>query len=163
MLSESMQQALRAQRSIGVSSPEFEAGRQIPREFTGLGDDVRPPLSWTGVPDGTESQAIIVDDPDAPGGIFTHWTVWNLPPRTRNLDSDTDVRALGGVEGRNDFGTTGYRGPKPPSGTHRYQFRVFAVDKFLDLPPNANVNELWRHLAGRTRAWGELVGTFTKP
>ena len=104
-----------------------------------------------------------MDDPDASSGGFTHWTVWNLPPRIESLEAGAKVIPLGAIEGRNDAGRTGYVGPMPPSGTHRYVFRIFALDKFLDLPPNAPVNDVWTHLSKHTIAWGELVGTFTKP
>lgn len=163
MLTQSQQQALRAPQSIGVRSPAFNAGRAIPREYTGLGDDVSPPLEWTAVPDVTRAIAIVVDDPDAPGHTFTHWTAWNIGRATTSVHRDADIKALGGIEGRNDFGSAGYRGPKPPSGTHRYYFRVFALDEELPLAKNATVEEVWRHLARHTIAWGELMGTFTKP
>lgn len=163
MLSPAQQQALRAPKSIGIRSVAFQHGKQVPREFTGFGDDLSPPLEWTGVPNGAQSIALLVDDPDAPAGTFTHWAVWNLPPRLEGLEAGARVVPLGGIEGRNDFGTSGYRGPKPPSGTHRYFFRIFALDRSLDAPPNAPVEVLWRHLSGHTLAWGEIIGTFTKP
>lgn len=163
MLSPVQQRALRAPRSIGLSSVGFQHGKQIPREFSGYGDDINPPLAWTGTPSSTQALAIVMDDPDAPGGTFTHWTIWNLPPRIESLEAGAKVIPLGAVEGRNDAGRSGYVGPKPPSGTHRYVFRIFALDKFLDLPPNAPVADVWTQLAKHTIAWGELVGTFTKP
>lgn len=163
MVSQAQQQVLRAPQSIGVSSPDFQPGRQIPREYTGHGDDVSPPLQITGIPSNAVALAVIVDDPDAPRGTFTHWTVWNLRPDTRELIRGVDVRSVGGVEGQNDFGVSRYRGPMPPSGTHRYYFRVFALDKMLDVPLNSRADEVWRNLAGHTIAWGELMGTFTKP
>lgn len=163
MLSPVQQQALRAPKSVGIRSVAFQHGKQIPREFTGFGDDINPPLEWTAVPSQTQTLAIVMDDPDAPGGTFTHWTLWNLPPRIEALESGAKVVPLGGVQGRNDFGTTGYRGPKPPSGTHRYVFRLFALDKFLDLPPDAPVDDVWRQLSTHVLAWGEIVGTATRP
>lgn len=156
------QQALRAQRSIGLHSVAFQHGKQIPREFTGFGDDINPPLSWTGVPNQAQALAIVVDDPDAPGGTFTHWTVWNLPPRLEGLEAGAKVIPIGGIEGRTSFGRSGYGGPKPPSGTHRYVFRLFALDRFLDLPQNAPAEDVWRQLATHTLAWGELVGTVSR-
>lgn len=163
MLSPLQQQALRANKSMGLRSPEFQHGRQIPREYTGFGEDVSPPLEWTGVPTHAEAIALVMDDPDAPDvTAFTHWTVWNLPPRMTTIERAAKVIPTGAVEGRNDFGTTGYRGPKPPSGTHRYHFRVLALDKFLDLPPNAPVEDVWNHLAGHVIGWGELVGTVSR-
>lgn len=159
MLTTAQQEALRAPRKIGITSPEFAQGKAIPREFTGHGDDVSPPLDLTGVPHDAQALAIVMDDPDAPGGTFTHWTAWNISPQTTSLERGAQLLA----QGRNDFGTTGYRGPKPPSGTHRYYFRVFALDQQLGIPPNAPVDEVWRHLAKHTMAWGELMGTFTRP
>lgn len=161
-MKESLQQpALTAPRSIGVRCPEFERGAAIPPEFSGFGDDVSPPLELTGVPKGVQSLAIVVDDPDAPGGTFTHWTVWNVRP-TQRFETGVDIRTLGGVEGANDFGSAGYRGPLPPEGTHRYRYRVFAVDKLLGVPPNAPPPDVWRALSGHVIAWGELTGTFTR-
>lgn len=163
MLSPVQQQALRAPRSIGLRSVAFQHGKQIPREFSGHGDDISPPLEWTGVPNNAQALAIVVDDPDAPGGTWTHWTAWNLPTRIESLEAGVKVIPLGGGEGRTSAGTSGYHGPKPPSGTHRYFFRLFALDRQLDLPPNAPVEDVWRALSTHTIAWGELVGTFTKP
>lgn len=149
--------------TLQVKSPEFDEGRAIPREFSGHGDDVSPPLEWRGAPEGTRAIAIIVDDPDAPKAVFTHWTVWNLPATERGLPKAFHVRSVGAVEGKNDFGVIGWRGPMPPSGTHRYFFRVFALDAPLDLAEGTGVDEVWRALEGRVLAWGETMGTFTKP
>lgn len=155
--------ALRAPRLIGIRSPAFEEGKPIPRQHTAFGDDVSPELHLTGVPGGAVALAIVVDDPDAPRGTFTHWTAWNLPPDTTRLVEGADPLRLGARVGQNDFGLTGYNGPKPPSGTHRYRFRVFALDKQLDLPPNAPPAEVWRDLAPHVVAWGELMGTYARP
>lgn len=162
MLSPIQRRALRAPRGIGVHSVAFQHGKQIPREFTARGDDINPPLAWTGLPSSAQAIAIVMDDPDAPGGTFTHWTVWNLPPRLEGIEGGAKVIPLGGIEGRNSAGTTGYVGPDPPSGTHRYVFRVFALEKFLDLPPNAPIDDVWKQLSSRVVSWGELVGTFSR-
>lgn len=159
----SQHQALHAPQSLGVRSRAFEDGRAIPREHTAHGDDVSPPLAWTGVPEDAQSLAIVVDDPDAPTGTFTHWAVWDLPADLRELERGVDPVTLGARVGRNDFGFAKYMGPKPPSGTHRYVFRVFAVDKRLGLDANMPVDRLWRALAGHVLAWGETVGTFARP
>ena len=158
------QQALRAPQTLGVRCPDFEPGRQIPREYTCQGDDVSPELQITGVPSSAQALALICDDPDAPGGTFTHWTVWNLPPDTRVIPRNADVLALGGIQGQNDFGRTGYGGPCPPrgSGAHRYVFRVFALDQRVAAPENAPPAEVWRSLAPHVLAWGELMGTYQK-
>lgn len=163
MTAPAQQQAMRAPQSIGVRSPAFEHGKPIPREFSGFGEDVSPEIEITGVPSGAQALAIVVDDPDAPRGTFTHWTVWDLPADTRRLERGAGVGRLGGAQGRNGFGFAKYMGPKPPSGTHRYFFRVFALSKRLGLPPNAPVEDVWKALAGNVVAWGETMGTFTRP
>lgn len=163
MLSIAQQQALRAPQAIGVRCPDFAPGRQIPREYTGHGDDLSPPLRFSGIPGDAQALAVIVDDPDAPRGTFTHWLVWNLRPDTRELIAGVDPRSVGAAEGQNDFGVSRYRGPMPPSGTHRYYFRVFALDKMLGIPQNSEAPEVWRHVGHHTIAWGEMMGTFAKP
>lgn len=156
--------ALRSPQSIGVSSPAFENGKPIPREYTGLGDDVNPELHLTGVPSDAQALAIVVDDPDAPGGTWTHWTVWDIEPNVRQIPRDFRVRAERGIEGQTGFGTAGYRGPMPPPGApHRYHFRVFALSRRLALPENSPVADLWRALDAHASAWGELTGTFQRP
>lgn len=157
------QQALRAPQTIGIRSPAFQHGKQIPREYTGHGDDVSPPLEWTGVPERAQALAIIVDDPDAPRGTWTHWTAWNLPKDLNRLEEGQKVIPLGASEGITSAETSGYHGPMPPSGTHRYFFRIFALDKQLTLPPNAPIADVWRAVGQHAIAWGELMGTFTKP
>ena len=119
-----------------------------------------PPLAWTNPPDGTRSLALVVDDPDAPRGTFTHWLAWGLDP---------DAGALGEgetppSEGQNDFGTTGYRGPCPPPGhgPHRYFFRLHALDSELDIPAGAGKQEVQRALEGQALAVAELVGTYER-
>src|SRR5687767_8108851 len=100
--------ALRAPQTIGVTSSAFAPGKPIPREYSGLGDDVSPPLAWTGVPREARALAIVVDDPDAPGGTWTHWTVWNILRDTTALPRGADVRALQGVEGMTSAKSAGY-------------------------------------------------------
>lgn len=169
-------------QAIRVRSPEFDEGRAIPREFTFHGDDVSPPLEWSGVPEVARSIVIIANDPDAPpdggpssragrhprdpdapSGTFTHWLVWNLPPRERGVAKGAHVRSVGAEEGTNDFGVVGWRGPKPPGGTHRYFFRVIALDDELDLDEGARAKDVWGAIAPHVLAWGETMGTFTKP
>lgn len=163
MLSPLQQKAMRAPRSIGLTSPAFQNGKPIPREFSGYGEDAQPPLAWTGILRETRALALVVDDPDAPGGTWTHWTLWGIPREATGLARDADVRAMHGVEGRTSDGSAGWHGPKPPSGTHRYYFRVFALDRELDLPSLAPVDDVWRALGEHAIAWGELMGTFAKP
>lgn len=163
MTTVSEQQALRAPKTLGVHSSAFTNGRALPREHSSFGDDVSPPISWSGLPDATQTLAIVMDDPDAPGGTFTHWLVWDLPATLRELTPGADVRSLGAREGQNDFGFARYMGPKPPSGTHRYFIRVFAISKRLGIEENATAERVWSAIAPNVLAWGEIMGTFTRP
>jgi Raf kinase inhibitor-like YbhB/YbcL family protein len=143
-----------------LASSGFADGQSIPRRHSCEGEDLSPPLSWTGVPDGASSLALIVDDPDAPGGIFTHWLAWGLEPAAGGLGEGEAAP----LEGRNDFGETGYRGPCPPPGhgTHRYFFRLHALEDELELEPGAGRAELEQALAGRSVAVAELKGTYER-
>jgi Raf kinase inhibitor-like YbhB/YbcL family protein len=135
---------------LAVHSSAFEYGGPIPRRHSCEGEDLSPPLSWSGLPEGTRSLALVVDDPDAPGGTFTHWLGGALDPGAEGL-GDGEAAP---VEGRNDFDTSGYRGPCPPPGhgRHRYSFRLYALDSDPDLRPGAGKGELERALEGHTLA-----------
>ena len=143
-----------------LQSSAFENGEPIPRRHSCEGEDLSPPLAWSGAPEGTRSLALVVDDPDAPVGTFTHWLGWGLEPGTERLGEGEAAP----VEGRNDFGTSGYRGPCPPPGhgRHRYSFRLYALDSDPDLRPGASKRELERALEGHTLAVVELVGTYER-
>jgi Raf kinase inhibitor-like YbhB/YbcL family protein len=144
---------------ILLQSSAFEHGEPIPRRHTCEGEDLSPPLAWSGVPEGTRSLALVVDDPDAPVGTFTHWLAWGLAPGAPGLGEGEAAQ----VEGRNDFGATGYRGPCPPSGhRHRYFFRLYALDSDPDLRPGASKPDLERALEGHTLAVAELIGTYER-
>lgn len=153
--------ALNAPQTINISSNAIAPNRPIPREYTGYGENVSPQLKLTGVPVDAQLLAIVVDDPDAPNGTFTHWTAWDIA-NTNEIPRAADIKKLKGTQGKNDAGTNGYTGPKPPSGTHRYRFRVFALKDKLGLPHGAPPADVWRALDGKVRAWGELTATFTK-
>jgi len=140
-----------------VSSPAFENGKFIPRKYTCDGDDVNPPLEIKNIPKETKSLALIVDDPDAPKGTWEHWTVWNIPP-TERIQENT----VPGVEGLNDFGKHSYGGPCPPFGTHRYFFKVYALDTLLNLSPNARKKDLERAMEGHILSKGELIGLYKR-
>lgn len=155
-----MQAALRKPRTLTVTSPAFHEGQPIPREHSCHGEDASPELRIGGVPPGAVALALVMDDPDAPGGTWTHWTAWDVPPSTTVLPRG---KPAPGVEGTTSAGEVGYHGPCPPSGTHRYFFRVFALDGRLGLPRGAPVGDVWGALGSRTLAWGELMGTFAKP
>lgn len=151
--------------SIDVVSPAFEEGGAIPARYTCDGLDVSPPLSWGSVPDGTRSLALIADDPDAPRGTFVHWVLYNLPPDTRRLPEDVPNRETlpsGAAQGVNGAGSVGYMGPCPPSGTHRYFFKVYALDTGLNLGARATKEDLVSAMEGHILAEGRLVGTYRR-
>jgi Raf kinase inhibitor-like YbhB/YbcL family protein len=143
-----------------LRSSAFDQGQPIPRRHTCEGEDVSPELSWTEVPEGTSSLALIVDDPDAPVGVFTHWLGWGIDPAIDGLEEGQAAP----VEGRNDFGETGYRGPCPPPGhgPHRYFFRLHALEQELELDSGAAKNALERAIAERSVAVAELMGTYER-
>ena len=143
-----------------LSSEAFVTGQPIPRRHSCDGEDLSPPLQWGGVPPGAVSLALIVDDPDAPVGTFTHWLAWGISPDAGGLAEGQPAPS----EGRNDFGQAGYRGPCPPRGhgSHRYFFRLHALESEPALPSGASRNELERAIAGRVVAVAELVGTYQR-
>jgi Raf kinase inhibitor-like YbhB/YbcL family protein len=143
-----------------LTSSAFAAGGATPRRHTCDGQDRSPPLSWTAPPTGSRSLALILDDPDAPGGRFIHWLAWGIAPDTGGL-AEGEVAPL---EGRNDFGTVGYRGPCPPRGRgpHRYRFRLHALGEEVRLAPGAGVAELEQALRDNVLGVAELVGTYER-
>ena len=148
-----------------VTSSAFQSGGPIPPVHTCEGKDLSPPLSWTDPPDATKSFALISDDPDAPRGTWVHWVVYNLPPVTRQLPEafPTDAQLKDGTrQGTTDFGRTGYGGPCPPSGTHRYFFKLYALDALLDLKPGSTKAQLEAAMQGHILAHAELMGTYTR-
>jgi Raf kinase inhibitor-like YbhB/YbcL family protein len=142
-----------------ITSSAFNEGGNIPSKFTCDGSDTSPPLQVTSVPPGAKSLVLIADDPDAPGGLFTHWLVWNIAPQTNSIAEGTAPK---GVHGTNDFGKSGYRGPCPPPGTHRYSFKIFALDRELDLPSGAKRGQLDAAMKGHVIAQGELIGRYSR-
>ena len=154
-----------AKMAIDVMSTAFEEGDAIPPLYTCAGLDVSPPLQWSFEPDGTQSLALITEDLDAPSGTFVHWVIYNLPPDTRRLPQDVPNRQTlpsGAVQGVNGAGTVGYMGPCPPSGTHRYVFRVYALDTQLDLGGSATKEDLVSAMEGHVLAEGHLMGTYRR-
>jgi Raf kinase inhibitor-like YbhB/YbcL family protein len=139
--------------------------QKIPRYYTCDGDNVSPPLAWENVPEGTQSFALIAEDPDAPGGTFTHWILYNLPPSLRWLPENVrrdPTLPNGALQGFNSFRQVGYGGPCPPGGTHRYFFRLYALDRQLELPPAAHKEDLLEAMQGHILAEAELMGTYTR-
>jgi Raf kinase inhibitor-like YbhB/YbcL family protein len=145
--------------SVSVTTPAFQAGGDIPAKFTCNGANVNPELKISGVPSEAKSLALIVDDPDAPRGLFTHWILWNIDPKATDIGENS--APAGGVQGTNDFGKRNYGGPCPPSGTHRYFFKIFALDTKLDLKPSARRAELDAAMRGHTLAQGELMARYS--
>lgn len=155
--------------AIELTSRAFERGSPIPMKHTCDSGDVSPPLSWTGCPAGTVTLALIVDDPDAPGGTFVHWILFNLPGNEVQLAEDVHRGEVlpqkfgGALQGKNDFNRIGYGGPCPPVGAaHRYFFRLFALDATLPLKAGATRTDLDAAMQGHVLATGELMGTYTR-
>jgi Raf kinase inhibitor-like YbhB/YbcL family protein len=147
-------------RTFAISSPAFSAGQPIPPRFTADGSDVNPELRIENPPNGVATFALIVDDPDAPVGTWVHWVVWNLPSTTRAIAEDS--LPDGAVEGRNSWGRKPYRGPAPPSGTHRYFFKLYALDTALELPAGTDKAGLEHAMQGHVLAEAVLMGTYRR-
>jgi len=152
-----------------LSSPAFDHGAVIPARHTCEGEDLSPPLRIEGVPRNAQTLVLIVEDPDAPGGTFVHWLLWNLSTETTDLPegipADEMVEGLApAVQGRNDFGSIGYRGPCPPPGdpTHTYHFRLIALDSLIHLNPGSDRAQLEAAIAGKVLAETELTGTYSR-
>ncbi len=149
---------------IRLTSPAFQSGATIPKEYTGDGDDKSPPLQWSEPPSGTKSFALICDDPDAPVGTWVHWVLFNLPAATRELEEGVPtIKTLGNgaKQGKNDFGNIGYGGPAPPKGkSHRYFFKLYSLDETVDLSPGTSKAQLVKAMNGHILADGQLVGTY---
>lgn len=151
--------------SMKVTSPAFKEGDMIPARYTADGQDISVPLKIEGLPAGTQSIAVINDDPDAPMGTWVHWLVWNWPADKTDIPeavpSDGQL-PNGAFQGRTDFGSTGYGGPAPPSGTHRYYFKVYALDTKLQLKPGAAKAQLETAMKGHILAQAQLMGRYKR-
>ena len=144
-------------KNLDVTSKAFRLGELIPKQYTCDGQNINPPLDIHRIPYDTTTLVLIVDDPDAPVGTWAHWLVWNIPV-TNHLKENK----VCGIEGVNDFQQHHYTGPCPPSGTHRYYFKVYAIDEELDLPANTNKFELEKAIKGHILGYGELVGIYQR-
>jgi Raf kinase inhibitor-like YbhB/YbcL family protein len=142
---------------LTITSSVFKNKGVIPAKYTCDGEDVNPPLIVEGVPEETESLVLIVDDPDAPMGTWDHWAVWDIPPSKK-----IEENSVPGTEGLNDFGKHSYGGPCPPSGTHRYFFKVYALDTKLDLPSNSRKRNVEKAMEGHILAKGEIIGLYSR-
>ena len=150
---------------LTLSSPAFSPGKSIPAKFSCKGQNVSPALAWTGAPPNTASYALIVDDPDAPSGTFVHWVIYNIPATSNGLQeavAQTPALGDGTAQGRNSGSHQYYDGPCPPSGTHRYFFKLYALDSRLDLPSGATAAQLTKAMQGHILTQAELMGTFSR-
>jgi Raf kinase inhibitor-like YbhB/YbcL family protein len=153
-----------------LRTPAFTEGHPIPARHTEDGDDLSPELTWSGLPKGTRELALIVDDPDAPSAEpWVHWLIYKIPAEAAGLAEGIPATATltspaGAVQGKNSFGTTGYRGPAPPEGhgTHHYHFKLYALDAPLDVPPGLDKKSLLDAMSGHVLSHRELVGTYKR-
>ncbi len=152
--------------AFAISSTSFPSGGDIPQKFTCDGADTSPELSWSGSPAGTRSFALITDDPDAPSGTWTHWVIFNIPAESSSLPENlpkVDELPSGARQGRNDFHKIGYGGPCPPPGKpHRYFFKLYALDRSLDLKPGSSKQEVEKAMQGHTLEKAEWMGRYKR-
>jgi Raf kinase inhibitor-like YbhB/YbcL family protein len=152
-----METIVKTKSILSISSPSFKHEGLIPRTYTCEGSNINPPLVIEGIPEETRSLALIVEDPDAPGGTFDHWLIWNIPP-VKVIPENSRA----GLEGMNSKGELGYTGPCPPSGSHRYFFKVYAVNILLDTQKGATKEKLEFALKNHTISEGEMIGLYKK-
>jgi len=144
-------------QTLTVRSIEFSQDGHIPKKYSCDGENINPPLEISNIPEEAQTLALIVEDPDAPRGTFYHWLVWNIPPNESIAEG-----YVPGISGKNSFGKTGYGGPCPPSGEHRYFFKFYALDTELDLQADADKDILEQAMHGHIIAQGELMGKYRK-
>jgi Raf kinase inhibitor-like YbhB/YbcL family protein len=140
-----------------MTSPEFRDNSRIPSKYTCDGNNISPPLEIQGIPEGTISMVLIVDDPDAPMGTWDHWIVWNIQPKDR-----IEENSVPGTEGINDFRKHSYGGPCPPSGTHRYFFKIYALDTKLNISSNSRKSDVERAMKDHVLTKGQLIGLYSR-
>ena len=148
-----------------LTSTAFTQGKPIPAVYTCTSRDISLTLAWGDPPEGTQSLALIMDDPDAPVGTWVHWVIYNIPAAARRLPENIPPDATladGSLQGKNSWGRPGYGGPCPPSGTHRYFFKLYALDTMLNLPSGASKQQLLQAMEGHILAQVELMGTYKK-
>ncbi|HAR63642.1 MAG: YbhB/YbcL family Raf kinase inhibitor-like protein [Candidatus Margulisiibacteriota bacterium] len=151
--------------TINLKSPAFKNEEMIPKQYTCYDKNVSPPLEWSGVPASAKSIAIITEDPDAPRGVWTHWVVYNLPADIKGLPEEVptqDTLKNGAEQGINDSKNIGYGGPCPPSGVHRYYFKIYALDEKLPLKSGSTKGDVVKAMKGHILAEGQLMGKYKK-
>ena len=142
-----------------LTSPAFKHNENFPSKYTCDGENISPPLEWSEVPDGIKSFVLICDDPDAVGKTFDHWVAFNISHGARKIEENSSI----GIEGMTGFETTGYGGPCPANGEHRYFFKVYALNTMLDLPPGATKEQVEIAMEGRILDQCELIGLYQRP
>lgn len=142
-----------------LTSPAFQDNMHIPSKYTCDGDDLSPPLSISDVPSSAKSLALVMDDPDAPVGTWDHWVVFNISASTKDIQRGTEPK---GIAGKNSWGRTGYGGPCPPSGTHRYFFKLYALDTMLDVPEGSTKKDVEKAMQGHIVAQAQLMGKYKR-
>jgi Raf kinase inhibitor-like YbhB/YbcL family protein len=156
--------------TVKLTSTAFKEGQPIPKKYSGEGDDISPPLAWSDLPNGAVELALIVDDPDAPSGTWTHWVIYNIPAALTGLDEGASGKAGAHLpdaaiaEGKNSAGKVNYHGPMPPPGhgTHHYYFTLYALDKSLSLDKGPNKAAVEKAMQGHILAKGQLMGTYER-
>ena len=159
------EQGGREKMTITITSTAFQDGGTIPKQYTCDGQNISPPLAWSGVPNNAKALALICDDPDAPNQTWVHWAVYDLPASTAGLPENVPEQeqpVSGGKPGMNDFKKIGYGGSCPPSGTHRYYFRLYALDSETSLNPGATKEQLLKAMEGHIVAQGQLMGRYER-
>lgn len=155
----------RSKTEMLITSSSFKEGGMIPAKYTCDGENISPPLEWSQIPEGTKSFALISDDPDAPAGDWVHWVLYNLPPSVTSLvENILKEKTLenGAKQGINDFRKTGYDGPCPPGGTHRYFFKLFALDTMLEEKENMTKSDLLNVMKGHILSNAQLIGKYSR-
>jgi len=151
--------------TLQLTSTAFNEGELIPSKYTCDGKDISPPLQWSGIPQNTKSLALICDDPDAPSGTWVHWVAYYIPPTVSELPEGVPTKETtsdGLKQGTNDFKKIGYGGPCPPSGTHRYYFKLYALDTELQLSSKAKKSDIEKAMKGHILATGQLMGKYKR-
>lgn len=144
--------------TLSISSTAFKNEADVPSKYTCDGEDINPPLRISGMPEGAKTMVLIVDDPDAPVGVWDHWIVWNIPADTTSIPEDS----VPGVQGINSWGRNDWGGPCPPSGTHRYIFKLYALDVELDIEAESDKTDLETAMEGHVLEQAELIGKYSR-
>jgi Raf kinase inhibitor-like YbhB/YbcL family protein len=160
LFSASLSKEVSSMAALKITSPAFQNNGSVPRQYTCDGKDISPPLVIENCPKEAKSIALICDDPDASIGIWVHWVLWNIDPKAKEIAENAVPQ--GAVQGMNDFKRHQYGGPCPPSGTHRYFFKVYALDIMLNISPNSQKSDLEKAMKGHILAEGQIIGLYKR-